>query len=41
MAEVGSPDDLHRMLGEADAVVCCAMYDGGNAGMFDTASFAA
>lgn len=41
VSEVGSPADLHRMLGQADAVVCCALYDGGNGGMFDAAAFAA
>ena len=30
-----------RLLAEADAVVCCAMFDGGNAGMFGAAAFGA
>jgi phosphoglycerate dehydrogenase-like enzyme len=38
---VEGPDRLHDLLAEADAVVCCAMFDGSNAGMFDEAAFAA
>jgi phosphoglycerate dehydrogenase-like enzyme len=38
---VAGPDRLPGLLGEADAVVCCAMFDGGNAGMFGAAEFAA
>ena len=38
---VAGPDRLPSLLGEADAVVCCAMFDGGNTGMFGAAQFAA
>lgn len=38
---VVGPGQLHEVLGEADAVACCAMYDGSNAGMFNAAAFAA
>jgi phosphoglycerate dehydrogenase-like enzyme len=38
---VGGPGDLPELLGQADAVVCCAMFDGSNAGMFGAAAFAA
>jgi phosphoglycerate dehydrogenase-like enzyme len=38
---VAGPDRLPELLGEADAVVCCAMLHGGNAGMFGAAEFAA
>lgn len=37
---VGGPDQLHELLAVADAVICCAMFDGGNAGMFGAAEFA-
>jgi phosphoglycerate dehydrogenase-like enzyme len=39
--QVASPDRLPELLGEADAVVCCAMFDGGNAGLFGADAFAA
>ncbi len=39
--EVAGPDQLLRMLGHADAVLCCAMLHEGNAGMFGEAAFAA
>jgi phosphoglycerate dehydrogenase-like enzyme len=39
--EVAGPDDLGRMLGQADVVVCCAMLHAGTAGMFGAAQFAA
>lgn len=39
--EVAGPADLGRMLGQADAVVCCAMLDAGTAGMFGAGAFAA
>jgi phosphoglycerate dehydrogenase-like enzyme len=39
--EIGGPEDLHRMLGQADAVVCAAMHDETNSRMFDAAAFAA
>jgi phosphoglycerate dehydrogenase-like enzyme len=38
---VVGPDGLHEVLAEADAVVCCAMFDGKNGQMFDKAAFAA
>jgi phosphoglycerate dehydrogenase-like enzyme len=38
---VAGPDRLAELLGEADAVVCCAMFDAGNAGMFGARQFAA
>jgi phosphoglycerate dehydrogenase-like enzyme len=38
---VAGPDELPGLLGEADAVVCCAMFDGGNAGLFGADAFAA
>jgi phosphoglycerate dehydrogenase-like enzyme len=41
VGEVMGPDRLHEALAKADAVVCCAMYDGTNAKMFDAAAFAA
>ena len=39
--EVAGPDHLLRLLGQADAVVCCAMLHDGSAGMFGEAAFAA
>jgi len=39
--EVAGPDQLGRLLGQADAVLCCAMLHGGNAAMFGEAAFAA
>ncbi len=41
MREVVGPDQLYDVLGKADAVICCAMYDGSNDQMFDEAAFAA
>jgi phosphoglycerate dehydrogenase-like enzyme len=41
VGRVGAPADLAGMLSTADAVICCAMYDGSNAGMFGKAEFAA
>ena len=41
VVEVAGPGELHKVLAEADAVVCCAMYDGSNANLFDAAAFAA
>jgi phosphoglycerate dehydrogenase-like enzyme len=38
---VAGPDQLPELLGEADAVVCCAMFDGSNAGLFGADAFAA
>jgi phosphoglycerate dehydrogenase-like enzyme len=39
--EVAGPDHLLRLLGQADAVLCCAMLHDGSAGMFGEAAFAA
>jgi phosphoglycerate dehydrogenase-like enzyme len=41
VGEVGGPSDLPALLGRADVVVCCAMFDEASAGMFDAAAFAA
>jgi phosphoglycerate dehydrogenase-like enzyme len=41
IAEVAGPDRLPELLGQADAVICCAMLDAGTAGMFGAAQFAA
>ncbi|MHB8293956.1 MAG: NAD(P)-dependent oxidoreductase [Acidimicrobiales bacterium] len=41
VAEVVGPGDMARVLGGADVVVCCAMFDGTNGGMFDAAAFGA
>jgi phosphoglycerate dehydrogenase-like enzyme len=41
VAEVAGPGRLPELLGQADAVVCCAMLDAGTAGMFGAAQFAA
>ena len=38
---VVGPDRLAAVLGQADAVACCAMFDGRNRQMFDAAAFAA
>jgi len=38
---VVGPGELTAVLGVADAVVCCAMFDGSNARMFGDAEFAA
>jgi phosphoglycerate dehydrogenase-like enzyme len=38
---VAGPDRLAGLLGQADAVVCCAMYHRGSAPMFGSAAFAA
>jgi phosphoglycerate dehydrogenase-like enzyme len=38
---VTGPDQLREVLGQADAVICCAMLDSGNAGMFGAAEFGA
>ncbi|HEY7146728.1 MAG TPA: NAD(P)-dependent oxidoreductase [Streptosporangiaceae bacterium] len=39
--EVTGPGQLHAVLAQADAVVCCAMLHEGSAGMFGPAQFAA
>ena len=39
--QVVGPAGLHEVLGQADAVVCCAMFDGTNAPMFARGTFAA
>jgi phosphoglycerate dehydrogenase-like enzyme len=41
MTLVAGPEQLPRLLGQADAVVCCAMLHDGNAGLFGPAEFAA
>jgi phosphoglycerate dehydrogenase-like enzyme len=41
MERVAGQDQLGDLLGRADAVVCCAMLDSGNAGMFGAAEFGA
>lgn len=41
VAAVTGPERLPDLLASADAVMCCAMFDGGNAGMFGRAEFAA
>ena len=41
VALVAGPDQLPELLGQADAVVCCAMLHDGNAGLFGAAQFAA
>jgi phosphoglycerate dehydrogenase-like enzyme len=41
VARVAGPDRLHELLGQADAVVCCAMLHDGNAGLFSAPQFAA
>ena len=38
---VAGPDQLPALLGQADAVMCCAVLHDGNAGMFGPAEFAA
>ncbi len=38
---VAGPDQLPRLLAQADAVMCCAMLHDGNAGLFGQAEFAA
>jgi phosphoglycerate dehydrogenase-like enzyme len=39
--QVTGPDGLLALLRTADAVVCCAMFTGSNAGMFGSAAFSA
>jgi phosphoglycerate dehydrogenase-like enzyme len=41
MDQVAGPDRLPDLLGQADAVICCAMYGPGTAGMFGRAEFGA
>jgi phosphoglycerate dehydrogenase-like enzyme len=41
LAEVAGPDQLCRLLGQTDVVVCCAMLHDGSTGMFGEAAFAA
>jgi phosphoglycerate dehydrogenase-like enzyme len=41
VGQVVGPDKLRSVLATADAVICCAMYDASNAGMFGEAEFAA
>ena len=39
--QVAGPDEMPALLAAADAVICCAMFTGSNAGMFGTAAFGA
>ena len=39
VAEVAGPDRMTELLGRADVVVCCAMYDGRQGRLFDAAAF--
>ena len=39
--QVAGPDELPAMLAIADAVICCAMFTGSNAGMFGAGAFGA
>ncbi|HEY5988006.1 MAG TPA: NAD(P)-dependent oxidoreductase [Streptosporangiaceae bacterium] len=39
VAEVAGPGGMRRLLAMADAVICCAMFDGRNAGLFGSAEF--
>jgi phosphoglycerate dehydrogenase-like enzyme len=41
VSQLVAPGKLHSVLATADAVICCAMYDGSNTGMFGQAEFAA
>jgi phosphoglycerate dehydrogenase-like enzyme len=41
LALVAGPEQLHELLAQADAVVCCALLHGGNANLFGAAEFAA
>jgi phosphoglycerate dehydrogenase-like enzyme len=41
IATVAGPDQLHELLGQADAVVCAAMFGPGTTRMFDASAFAA
>ncbi|HEY7432918.1 MAG TPA: NAD(P)-dependent oxidoreductase [Streptosporangiaceae bacterium] len=41
VGQVVAPGELCSVLATADAVICCAMYDGSNRGMFGPAEFAA
>jgi phosphoglycerate dehydrogenase-like enzyme len=41
VGQVVGPAGLHDVLGQADAVISCAMYEAGTAPMFDAAAFAA
>ncbi len=41
LALVAGPDQLHELLGQADAVVCAAMLHAGNVAMFGAREFAA
>lgn len=41
LSGVGGPDRLPELLGQADAVVCCATLHAGSAGLFGAAEFAA
>ena len=41
LAQVAGPGQLPEVLGQSDAVACCAMLHEGNAGLFGAAQFAA
>jgi phosphoglycerate dehydrogenase-like enzyme len=41
LEQVVGPGQMHEVLAQADAVACCAMFDGTNGRMFDAAAFAA
>jgi phosphoglycerate dehydrogenase-like enzyme len=41
VGQVAGPAGMPALLATADAVICCAMYDASNAGMFGAAQFAA
>ncbi len=41
VAQVTGPDELPGLLATANAVICCAMFNEGNARMFDAATFSA
>lgn len=41
VGHVGGPGELLAILGQADAAVCCAMFDGTNAQLFGQAAFVA
>jgi phosphoglycerate dehydrogenase-like enzyme len=41
LSRVAGPDRLADLLGQADAVICCAMFDASTAGMFGAAEFGA
>jgi len=40
VSQVGGPGGMHQLLAAADAVICCAMFDGHNSGLFGPGEFA-